>query len=87
MSEKEEGMAATIFGKRCKVVIKDHDDPFNSIVVCPHCGNHVKFNDIITIHGKAGCLRCALEFSRSIEQARSEDPLGWHKRDWEPHGL
>ena len=78
-------LVVTLTGKRCKVV-EAKEPILESIVICPHCGNKTTYENLRSIHGKAGCESCFQELKNELSQARVIDREHWLDKDWEPYG-
>ena len=79
-------LPGSIFGKRIEVV-HEAEDVMDYICVCPHCGKHVRYGNMMMISGHSCCDYCHDSLSNEIERDKAADYELYVKKDYEPFGV
>ena len=79
-------LPGSIFGKRIEVV-QEADDVMDSVVVCPHCGKHQRYGNMMMISGISCCDDCHDQLWREIEKDKATDYSIYRTKDYEPYGV
>ena len=79
-------MKGSIFGKRLKV-IQEAENPFDTVVVCPHCGRHTRYGDTSMISGVVNCPKCQDQCIKEVMHDKEHDYERYKSHDYEPYGV
>ena len=79
-------LGGSIFGKRIEVV-QEAEDIYDTVCICPHCGKHVTYGNMMMISGHSCCPICHDSLYREIENDKSTDYDKYLTKDYEPFGV
>ena len=79
-------LGGSIFGKRIEVV-QEAEDIFDTVCVCPHCGKHVTYGNMMMISGISCCPICHDSLYKEVMHDKETDYEKYTTKDYEPFGV
>lgn len=79
-------LRGSIFGKRIEI-IQPAECIFDTVCVCPHCGKHVTYGNMMMVSGVSCCPLCYDDLCITMEHDKAVDYSKYANADYEPYGI
>ena len=86
MDNETKTIPGSLFGKRIKVV-QEAEDLYDTVCVCPHCGEHVTYGHMTMVSGTSCCPLCLDELHMEMDRDKEKDYEIYRTKDYEPFGV